>query len=166
MALEQTGETRLVAEVKRKRRAWQTCLEIDRDRDVAPASEEPGHVQHVAHGTRDREFIECEPRRSPDESVGSVGGEVREVGEDNHAVAGNNEQVGYRERCDVVGLLRRVGSNDRAAARIYDADRALVGPCEETTLAGRRDRITLPTVEDSDPWIAADGMDSQDRAIG
>jgi hypothetical protein len=29
------GETRLVAEVDRKRLAWQTCLEIDRDRDAA-----------------------------------------------------------------------------------------------------------------------------------
>jgi hypothetical protein len=91
---------------------------------------------------------------------------VREVGENNHAVAGNNEQVGYRELCDVVGLLRRVGSNDRAAARRYDADRAFVGPCEETTVAGGRYRVARPTVEDSDPRIAADRIDSQDRAIG
>jgi hypothetical protein len=48
-------------------------LEIDRDRDVATGSEEAGDVQHVARGIRDREFIECEPRGSPDESVGSVG---------------------------------------------------------------------------------------------
>jgi hypothetical protein len=33
-------------------------------------------------------------------------------------------------------------------------------------VAGRRDRVALQAVEDSDPRIAADRMDSQNRAVG